>query len=105
MLKTALLFLLAAAPMVAADVAAGMNPDRLARIPARMKAFVEQSKAAGYVTLVARHGHVAALDAVGYQDLETRAPMRTGTIFQIMSMSKPVAAVGVMMLVDEGRVS
>ena len=56
--------------------AAGMDPARLARIPARMKEFVAAGKTAGVVTLVARHGHVASLEAVGYQDLESKTPMR-----------------------------
>ena len=65
-----------------ADISkAGMDPERLARIPARMKEFVEKGTIAGAVTLVARHGVVASLDAVGYQDLESKRPMRTDTIF------------------------
>ncbi len=83
---------------------AGMDPERLARIPARMKAYVEKGTIAGAVTLVARHGVVAGLEAVGYQDLESRKPMRTDTIFQIMSMTKPVTAVALMILVEEGKV-
>ena len=35
---------------------AGMDPERLASIPIRMKAFVENGTIAGAVTLVARHG-------------------------------------------------
>ena len=85
--------------------AAGMSAERLARIPARMKEFVDAGKTAGVVTLVARHGHVAALDAVGYQDLESKTPMRTDTIFRLASVTKPVTCAGIMILVDEGRVS
>ena len=82
---------------------AGMDPERLARIPARMKQFVERGSVAGTVTLVARHGTVASLEATGYQDLEKKIPMRTDSIFQIMSMTKPVTAIGIMLLVEEGR--
>ena len=85
--------------------AAGMDASRLARIPARMKEFVTAGKTAGVVTLVARHGHVASLEAVGYQDLETKTPMRTDSIFRIASLTKPVTCAGVMILVDEGRLS
>ncbi len=70
-----------------------------------MKEFVDAGKTAGVVTLVARHGHVAALDAVGYQDLESKTPMRTDTIFRLASVTKPVTCAGIMILVDEGRVS
>src|SRR5436190_19929691 len=99
---------LAAGPFVidkTDPAAAGMNATRLARIPVRMKEFVTAGKTAGVVTLVARHGHVASLEAVGYQNLEDKTPMRTDTIFRLASVTKPVTCAGVMILVDEGRVS
>ena len=82
---------------------AGMDPERLSRIPVRMKQFVDAGVIPGAVTLVARHGVVVSLDAVGYQDIDTKTPMRTDTIFQIRSMTKSVTAVAIMVLVDEGR--
>jgi len=84
---------------------AGMNPALLAQIPVRMKQFVDAGKTAGIVTLVARHGIVASLDAVGYQDLEHKVPMSVNSIFRIMSVTKPITCAGVMVLVDEGRLS
>ncbi|HWC97518.1 MAG TPA: serine hydrolase domain-containing protein [Candidatus Sulfopaludibacter sp.] len=114
-MKTSLLLVLgcslaalAAGPFVLDKLdpdAAGMSSARLARIPVRMKEFVTAGKTAGVVTLVARHGHVASLDAVGYQDLESKTPMRTDTIFRLASVTKPVTCAGIMILVDEGRVS
>lgn len=85
--------------------AAGMDPARLAAIPARMQSFVDGGKAAGIVTLVVRHGHVAAIDAVGFQDREAKTPMRPDTLFQIMSITKPMTCAALMTLVDEGRVA
>src|ERR1700693_3003665 len=85
--------------------AAGMSPARLARIPVRMKEVVADGKTAGVVTLIARHGHVGSVDAVGYQDLESKTPMRTDTVFRLASVTKPVTCAGIMILVDEGRVS
>src|SRR5205807_7839729 len=73
---------------------AGMDPQQLARIPARLKEFVDQGAIAGAVTLVARHGVVVSPEAVGYQDLESKKPMRTDTIFQIRDMTKSLTAVG-----------
>ncbi|RPI08645.1 MAG: class A beta-lactamase-related serine hydrolase [Acidobacteriales bacterium] len=85
--------------------AAGMNAARLAQIPIRMREYVDAGKTAGVVTLVVRHGRIASFEAVGYQDLETKTPMRTDSFFRIMSMTKPVTCAGVMILVDEGRVA
>lgn len=77
----------------------------LEAIPMRMKEFVDEGRIAGSVTLVMQRGKVVRLDAVGYRDLETRTPMTSDTIFQIMSMTKPVTAVAIMMLADEGKLS
>lgn len=95
---------LVAAPLPVTKDAAktGLDPARLARIPARMKSFVDQGTVAGAVTLVARHGQVAALDATGYTDIETRQPIRTDAIFQIHSMTKPIVCFAVMQLAEEG---
>lgn len=84
---------------------AGMNPEMLARIHTRMQEFVDSGKTAGVVTLAARHGVVAWLDAAGFQDLERKIPMSTGTIFHVMSITKPVTCAGIMTLVDQGRLS
>jgi CubicO group peptidase (beta-lactamase class C family) len=82
---------------------AGMDPQVLTRIPARMKTFVDQGLVSGVVTLVQRHGAVAEFDAVGYQDADAKTPMRTDSIFQIMSMTKPFTGVAIMMLAEEGK--
>jgi len=113
-MKLALTFLACTLAAYSADVfapektdpaAAGMDPVRLARIPAKMKAYVDKGTAAGFVTIVARHGHVASLEAVGYQDREAKIPMRTDTIFRIASMTKSFTVAGVMILVDEARLN
>ena len=51
-----------AATLHAADN--GMSTEQLAKIPLRMKAFVDQQRIAGAVTLVARHGKIVEFDAV-----------------------------------------
>jgi CubicO group peptidase (beta-lactamase class C family) len=96
---------LAVALQAADPAGAGMDAARLARIPARMKEFVDEGKAAGIVTLVARHGRIAGLEAVGWQEIETKKPMRVDSIFRIASLTKPVTCAGIMVLVDEGRIS
>ena len=46
-----------------------------------------------------------SLEAVGYEEVAARAPMRTNDLFWIASMSKPMTATALMMLVDEGKVN
>lgn len=81
----------------------GFNADRLDRIVPVMQRYIEQNKTAGIVSLVARHGKVAHLNAYGKMNLDTCQPMTTDAIFRIYSMTKPVTAVAAMMLLEEGR--
>jgi CubicO group peptidase (beta-lactamase class C family) len=103
-----LLFLLLATALtaqVAGDpTLAGMEPQSVSALSARMKAYVDEGYIPGVVTLVQRKGAVAEFEAVGWQDIEAGKPMRPDSIFQIMSMSKPIAGVAAMMLVEEGKI-
>jgi len=81
---------------------AGIDAARIARMKARMQSFVNRGRVAGIVTLVAYKGSVIDLSAAGYQDFETKTPMKTDSIFQIASMTKPITAVGIMLLVEDG---
>ncbi|MGH9836172.1 MAG: serine hydrolase domain-containing protein, partial [Blastocatellia bacterium] len=78
---------------------------RLALISERMKSFVDRGRAAGIVTLVAHRGEIVSQNAAGLQDLATKTPMRADTIFQIASMTKPITAVGIMILVEDGMLA
>lgn len=85
--------------------AEGFDAQRLAAIKPRMQEFVDQRQMAGAVTMLVHRGKVAHLEAVGFANLETKSPMRTDTIFQIMSMTKPITGVGIMLLMEEGKLS
>jgi CubicO group peptidase (beta-lactamase class C family) len=65
---------------------------------------VDSHTLAGAVTLVASKDRVLSLEAVGYADVAAKKPMRTDALFWIASMSKPITAAAVMMLVDGGKV-
>jgi CubicO group peptidase (beta-lactamase class C family) len=75
------------------------------QIPHRIESFVAARNIAGAVTLVSRGNEVIEFDAVGMADIEANRPMRKDTIFQIMSMTKPVTAIGIMMLAEEGKLA
>ena len=81
----------------------GMSSERLARIRTAMQRYVERQAVPGVVTLVARRGRVVYSDAVGYRDVEAKAPMTSDAIFRIASMTKPLASVALMMLYEEGH--
>jgi CubicO group peptidase (beta-lactamase class C family) len=83
----------------------GIDQDILAKIPPRMKSFVDRQTVAGAVTLVAHGGDIVEFDATGMSDVEAGHAMQKDTIFQIMSMTKPVTAIGIMMLAEEGKLA
>lgn len=98
LLLLALLFLVVA-------LAPAQTPDALPAIKPAMQKFVESGDLAGAVTLVGRKAGVIHHEAVGYRELEHKDPMKPDTLFRIASMTKPITAIGIMILVDEGKVS
>jgi CubicO group peptidase (beta-lactamase class C family) len=81
----------------------GLSSERLKRVTELMQRLMDAKAFSGAVTLVARNGRVAHFEAQGLMDLESRKPMEKDAIFRIMSMTKPIVGVAVMMLVEEGR--
>ncbi len=75
------------------------------RLATVLQPFVENHTLAGAVGAAATKDQVLALEAVGYADIAGQKPMKTDSLFWIASMSKPITATAVMMLVDEGRLS
>jgi len=106
-IRRVLIVLLAAALNLQSANAAdpSMDQDQLARISARMNEFVQEGKIAGAVMLLARRDGVVFLEAVGYQDLEAKKPMRVDSIFRVASIAKPVTVMGAMVLQEDGLLS
>jgi CubicO group peptidase (beta-lactamase class C family) len=90
--------LVGALPAIAPLHAASFN-----EIPGKMQALVDQGQVSGVVTLVATKDQILHCEAVGKSDLASGRDMRKDDIFWIASMSKPITAVAVAMLADEGK--
>ncbi len=86
-----------------APSAVGVSAQRLQRLHEGMKGFIDRNEAAGIVTLIMRDGRLVDIHATGFQDKESKTPMRTNTMFRIASMTKPITSVAVMMLYEEGK--
>jgi CubicO group peptidase (beta-lactamase class C family) len=102
------MFLPAHLPLLLLLSGCAAPPPEPAQIPGLRRAFeefVDRNEASGTVTLIAHKGKVISLEAVGWQDLEGKSPMRVDTIFQIASMTKPITSMGILMLAEEGRLS
>jgi CubicO group peptidase (beta-lactamase class C family) len=68
-----------------------------------MQKFVEDGVIAGSVTVVGTSKGTASLEAVGSRRLEPREPMTADSLFRIASMTKPITAVGIQILAEEGK--
>jgi CubicO group peptidase (beta-lactamase class C family) len=93
----------ATAPAVSKAEDAGMSAERLKRIQPMIQAHIDGKDFSGAVTLIARKGKVVHFEAHGLADVEGKKPFRTDTLFRLASMTKPVTAVSILMLVEEGK--
>jgi CubicO group peptidase (beta-lactamase class C family) len=67
-------------------------------------AYVDDAAVPGAVAMVAR-GDRVEVEAVGSQDIEGGTPMSRESIFRIASITKPIVAAAVLMLVEDGRIA
>jgi CubicO group peptidase (beta-lactamase class C family) len=81
----------------------GLSPERLTRIHSAIQQHIDGRDIAGAVTLVARRGQVAHFEAHGLMDLESMRPMSKDAVFRLASMSKPITAVAILMLMEDGK--
>jgi CubicO group peptidase (beta-lactamase class C family) len=81
------------------------HPDKLDAIGPRMQKFIETDDIAGAVCVVGRKDGIIHESAVGMRDVAAKDPMQKDTLFRIASMTKPITAIGIMILCDEGKLS
>ncbi len=81
----------------------GFSAARLARLDEMMqRRYVDTGRLPGILNMVYRRGTHVHTGMAGHMDLERDKKMREDAIFRIYSMSKPITAVALMMLVEEG---
>jgi CubicO group peptidase (beta-lactamase class C family) len=81
----------------------GFSSERLERLHALMQEAVDKKAQAGIVTILARHGKVVDYRTYGERDMASHTAMTKDTIFRDYSMTKPVTAVAMMILYEEGK--
>ncbi|MBN2041442.1 MAG: beta-lactamase family protein [Spirochaetes bacterium] len=80
---------------------AGLSSETLAEIDDIFNQAISNNQIKGQVAIVARNNKIVYFKAFGYRD--ENKPMEKDTIFRICSMSKPVTAVAVMQLWENGK--
>lgn len=90
---------------VATPESAGMKSQALAAIDAEVEKEISAKKLPGAVILIGRQGSVVFLKAYGNKQVEPETvPMTVDTVFDMASVTKPVAtATSVMILVERGK--
>ncbi|HMH65756.1 MAG TPA: serine hydrolase domain-containing protein [Rhizomicrobium sp.] len=83
----------------------GFSDERLAHIPRFLQGQVDDGALPGALTLIWRYGRVAHHSMVGLMDLARGTAMRADAIFRLYSMTKPVTAVALLMLMEQGRIA
>jgi CubicO group peptidase (beta-lactamase class C family) len=78
---------------------------KLERITEFFNNEIAAGKLPGAVVLIQQHGRPVYLKCFGVQDVETKTPMTSDTIFALHSMTKPITSVAAMMLIDAGKLS
>lgn len=81
----------------------GFSEDRLARITEHMNDRVEDGTMVGGMGLIARNGNIVYQEVYGLADREASREMEEDAIYRIYSMTKPITAVAVMSLYEEGK--
>ncbi|MBN8575370.1 MAG: beta-lactamase family protein [Cytophagales bacterium] len=82
---------------------AGFSSQRLARIDSMLTHYTNQGWINGAVAFVAHDSRVVYHKAIGYNDLQTRQPLKPDDIFRIASQTKAITSVAAMMLYEEGK--
>lgn len=84
---------------------AGMRGEHLRRMDAPIEAAIQAGDFAGCVVAIGRGEWLVELTAFGDRQIEpARLPMQTDTLFDLASLTKPIAtATSVMLLVERGK--
>src|SRR5689334_8621635 len=84
--------------------AAGLSSGGASTITSFLQGAVDRGEVPGIVALVVDRNGVIYHEAFGKQDVGRNVPMAKDTIFRIASMTKAITSMGVMILVEEGKV-
>jgi CubicO group peptidase (beta-lactamase class C family) len=81
----------------------GLSSERLGEIARVLKADIERGRIPGAVIAIARKGKLVYFEAFGFRDKAAGVAMTKDTIFNLASMTKPVAALATLQLYERGK--
>lgn len=98
-------FVLFAAFLQGLFIAQISGEDAFDEIPQSIQVFIESNEISGAVMLLADSEKLLHLSAVGMSNIAKGRKMQADDLFWIASMTKPITAVAIALLVDEGALS
>lgn len=81
----------------------GFSSERLEKLTAHMNQRVTEGVMVGGMGMIARNGRIIYSETYGQADREAGRTMEEDAMYRIYSMTKPITALAVMMLYEEGR--
>jgi len=77
--------------------------ERLARIDGLVNEYINKNWLTGAVTIVIKDNQLVQYKGYGYADVATKKPMKNDAIFRIMSQTKAITSIGIMILYEQGK--
>ena len=77
--------------------------ERLAKIDGLVNEYISKNWLTGAVSIVIKDNQVVQYKGYGYADVATKKPMKNDAIFRIMSQTKAITSIGIMILYEQGK--
>ncbi|HEY8690454.1 MAG TPA: serine hydrolase domain-containing protein [Chitinophagaceae bacterium] len=77
--------------------------EKLAKIDDLVNDYISRNLLTGAVTIVIKDNQVVQYKGYGYADVASKKTMKNDAIFRIMSQTKAITSVGIMMLYEQGK--
>ncbi|MFM9911150.1 MAG: serine hydrolase domain-containing protein, partial [Chitinophagaceae bacterium] len=77
--------------------------DRLAKIDDMVNEYIKKNWLTGAVSIVIKDNQLVQYKGYGLADVATKKPMKNDAIFRIMSQTKAITSMGIMILYEQGK--
>jgi CubicO group peptidase (beta-lactamase class C family) len=77
--------------------------EKLARIDSVVNEYINKKWLNGAVSIIIKDNQLVQYKGYGYADIDSKKPMQKDQIFRIMSQTKAITSVGIMILYEKGK--
>jgi CubicO group peptidase (beta-lactamase class C family) len=77
--------------------------EKLAKIDRMINEYINKNWLTGAVTIIIKDNQLVQYKGYGYADVATKKPMKNDAIFRIMSQTKAITSIGIMILYEQGK--